>query len=253
MTSKRPLIFITNDDGINAPGIHSLIDAVQSLGEIYVVAPDGACSGKSSAITVDSPLRQTVHPKYHGAEMHSVNGTPVDCVKLGLHTLSRRPDIVLSGINHGANSGNSVIYSGTMGAAMEACMVGIPAIGYSLLDYTWDADFTVCTPIIQDITAAILHKGLPDEICLNVNIPKGNVYGVKVVRASRGYWTEEYKEYATPGGRPFYWLTGRYNDNDALAEQTDNYWLERGYATIVPVRPDQSAADMIDTIDNLLR
>ena len=251
MTEKKPLIMLTNDDGIEAPGLKALVDFLKDLGEIVVVAPESAQSGKSSAITVDAPLRLTQVADYDGIKMMKVNGTPVDCVKLGLHAaLSRKPNLVVSGINHGSNSGNSVIYSGTMGAAMEACIVGIPAIGFSLLHHSLDADFTHCKPIVREITGKILDNGLPNEICLNVNIPAGCIpKGIKVTEASRGHWTEEYAEYIDPNGKPFYWLTGQFIDDDPDCDLTDNYWLSRQWATIVPIRPDQTAAgDFLKTM-----
>lgn len=248
MADIRPLILISNDDGIEAKGLRFLIECVNDIGEVIAVAPSGPRSGQSSAITVDAPLRIKQHPDYDGAGMYSVTGTPVDCIKLAMHAIvPRRPDIVLSGINHGSNSGNSVIYSGTMGAAMEACMLGIPAVGFSLLHHSLDADFTECRPIVEAITRKVLEDGLPKQVCLNVNIPALCVpKGIKIVRASRGYWTEEYADYIDPHGKPYYWLTGRFKDEDPDNPDTDNYWLEREYATVVPVRPDQTAVDHID-------
>lgn len=254
MQETKPLILLSNDDGIEAPGIHRLIDFLQDMAEIVVVAPASAQSGKSSAITVDTPLRLTEIERYNGAQMIKVNGTPVDCIKLGLHAVvERKPDLVVSGINHGSNSGNSVIYSGTMGATMEACMVGIPAIGFSLLHYSWDADFSNCREVVRDVVSKVLTTGLPDQICLNVNIPAGcTPLGIKVTEASRGHWTEEYAEYKDPSGRPFYLLTGRYIDDDPDNDRTDNYWLVRNYATIVPVRPDQTDCAAISTLKEIL-
>lgn len=242
MISSRPLIFITNDDSIDAPGLYALIDSVADLGDIIVVAPLSPQSGKASAITVESPLRFTNRPDYSGAKMLAVNGTPVDCVKLGLYAATgRRPDLLLSGINHGSNSGNSVIYSGTMGAVMEGCMNGIPAIGFSLLHHSIKADFSQCRNTVRTVTEHVLSHGLDEQVCLNVNIPaKCTPKGIKVTEASRGRWTEEYATYTDPHGHPFYLLTGKYIDDDPDNPATDNYWLDRQYATIVPVRPDQT-------------
>lgn len=254
MTEEKPLILITNDDGVNARGIHHLVECVAEMGDVIVVAPSGPQSGQSSAITVNSPLYITKHDNYIGAEIYSVNGTPVDCIKLAMHTIvPRRPDLVLSGINHGANSGNAIIYSGTMGAALEACMLGIDAIGYSYLDHSKDADFSPTTPIIAHITKKVIKDGLPKGICLNVNIPAHcTPQGIKVVRAARGFWTEEYQRYENPIGHPFYMLTGTFTNNDPQLNETDNYWLDRNYATVVPVIPDQTAVDYRETIKNLL-
>lgn len=254
MSESKPLILISNDDGVEAKGLRFLIECVKDMGDVIAVAPSGPRSGQSSAITVDSPLRIKSYPDYFGCKVYSVNGTPVDCIKLAMHTLvSRKPDIVLSGVNHGSNSGNSVIYSGTMGAVMEACMLGIPSIGYSLLHHSIEADFSECTPFIAEITRKVLSAGLPDGICLNVNIPaQCKPKGLKVVRAARGYWTEEYAEYIDPNGKPYYWLTGKFNNEEPDNPDTDNYWLAREYVSVVPVRPDQSAVDVIGKIKELL-
>lgn len=256
MDKKNLLILIANDDGITARGLRHLIDCVNELGlgaEIYAVAPAGACSGMSSAITVDKPLSIIEHPDYNGAKMFAVTGTPVDCVKLGLHAaLPRYPDLMLSGVNHGSNSGNSNIYSGTMGAAMEACMIGIPAIGFSLLTHDPQADFTQTTPFIKQIISKVLEQGLPKGVCLNVNMPKNcTPKGVKVTACAEGRWTEEYQGYVSPHGRKFYWLTGEYVDFDPENPSGDNYWLRREYVTVTPIRPDQTAFDVIENMSSL--
>lgn len=254
MKKKRPLILISNDDSYEAPGLYHLIDCISHLGDIVAVAPAEPHSGQSSAITVNNPLRMTLVRNYKGTPVYAVTGTPVDCVKLAFHVLfkGRQPDLMLSGINHGSNSGVSVIYSGTMGAAMEACINGIPAIGYSLLSHSMDADFSETTRFIVAITEAILGNGLPEGICLNVNFPaKCKILGSKVTRAARGRWTEEYADYTDPHGRPFYYLTGHFDNAEPDNAETDEYWLERGYATIVPVRPDQSASDVIEPLSAL--
>lgn len=254
MNQAKPLIFISNDDGVDAPGLRHLIECVKDMGEVVAVAPSAPHSGMSSAITVNAPLRITRYPDIEGAKVYSVSGTPVDCVKLGLHAVvGRKPDIMLSGVNHGSNSGNSVIYSGTMGAAMEACMVGIPAIGFSLLHHSIAADFSQTTPYIIDFTRKVLEKGLPEQVCLNVNIPAQCVpKGFKVVEAARGYWTEEYAEYTDPHGTPFYWLTGRFVNSEPDNANTDEYWLQREYVTVVPVRPDQTCSSAIPEISDIL-
>lgn len=247
MEQNKPLILITNDDGINARGVHYLADAVKEMGEVYIVAPDAAQSGQSSAMSMKTPLRITQYPERDGIKVYSVNGTPVDCVKLALHTIvPRRPDLLLSGINHGSNAGNNIIYSGTMGAVLETCMLGIPSIGYSYLSHSPEADFTNTLPFLKSITQRVIEQGLPADICLNVNFPKGEIKGAKVVRAARGYWTEEYANYVDPQGKPFYLLTGNFKNAEPEVEDTDYYWLDRGYASIVPARPDQSAMDVIE-------
>ncbi|MCM1504005.1 MAG: 5'/3'-nucleotidase SurE [Muribaculum sp.] len=249
----RPLILITNDDGIDAPGLRELVSCVSSLGDVVAVAPDGACSGQSSAISVNKVLSVTKHHEYMGAKMYSVSGTPVDCVKLALHTLlCRRPDLILSGINHGSNSGNNVIYSGTMGAVLEGCMAGIPSIGYSYHSHDQQRSLAACHKVVDAVTRYVLSSGLPKDICLNVNIPKGDsCKGIRVARAAKGFWTEEYADYIDPSGRPFYWLTGHFHNEEPDNPETDLYWTDRGYASVVPVRPDQSAVDFIPALGSL--
>lgn len=250
MESKRPLIFISNDDGIGSSGLNYLIETVRNYGDIVVVAPSGPQSAKSSAITVEQPLRLDPLRDEPGLKVFRVNGTPVDCIKLGLHAaVTRKPDLVLAGINHGSNSGNSVIYSGTMAIVIEACMAGIPAVGLSLLDFSPKADFSECGPFIREIVDNVMKNGLPEGVCLNVNIPaKCTPKGMKVTEASRGYWTEEFVRNIDPFGRPYYWLTGRFVDADPDNPATDNYWLARQYVTIVPIYPDQTATDIIPSI-----
>ena len=243
-----PIILVSNDDGYSAKGIDSLLHFISPVAlrhgaKVIVMAPDGPRSGNSSAITHDGPVTPRHLPDHStGAEMYAVGGTPVDCVKLGLHLLKTRelrPALILSGINHGSNSAVSVTYSGTMGCAIEGAMNGVPSIGFSLLDFRPDADFSGCRDVIADITDRALSCPLPDRICLNVNIPAGcTPEGIKVVRAARGYWTEEYREYTDPLGRPFYWLTGRFHNLEADCEATDEYWLKRGWASVVPIAAD---------------
>lgn len=252
---EKPLIFLTNDDGIQAPGLAYLIETINDMGELYVMAPTVAQSGKSSAITVDSPLRVINYPsEYADVVMRGVTGTPVDCVKLGIHLLGERhPALLLSGINHGSNSSFNVIYSGTMGAVIEGCMAGIPSIGFSLLHHSWKADFSGCGQIIRKIVADVLRDSLPNDICLNVNIPAHcTPKGIKVTQASYGHWTEEYTAMEDPHGRTHYWLSGQFIDDDPDNHNTDNYWLSRQYAAVVPVRPDQSYPPAIPEISRIL-
>ncbi len=247
---EKPLILISNDDSIGAKGLRCLVDCVASLGEVWVVAPDAPHSGQSSAMTVNSPLRVIEHPGYNGARMRSVTGTPVDCVKLALsRVVPRRPALVLAGINHGSNAGNSAIYSGTMGAVFEGCMNNIPSVGFSLLHHSPQADFSECSRFVAEISRRVLSDGLPQGVCLNVNFPaKVKIEGLKVARSARSRWTEEYQEYVDPHGKPFYWLTGRQVNEEPESADTDLYWLERNYATAVPTRPDQNVPEAIGGI-----
>lgn len=251
---KRPLIFITNDDGIAAPGLEKLIKTAIRLGDVVVGAPSEPQSAKSSALTVNAPLQVFKHPSIDGADVYSISGTPVDCVKVSMHAvLDRKPDLLLSGINHGSNAAVNNIYSGTMGATMEGCVLGIPSIGFSLLDHSMGADFDPVMPLVSQIIQSVLNNGLPDRICLNVNFPADcKPEGIKIVRAARGQWTEEYADYATPNGKPFYWLTGTFHNQEPDNPDTDEYWLARNYATVVPIRPDQSAPDKITAIKEIL-
>lgn len=248
--NQRPLILITNDDGIASKGILHLARIASALGDVVVVAPDAPQSGKSSAITVNTPLYVTPHAPVGDIKMFSTSGTPVDCVKLAMFAvLDRKPDLLLSGINHGSNAGVNNIYSGTMGATMEGCTIGIPSIGYSLLSHSADADFDPLDQFISDITARVLSHGLPEGVCLNVNFPTDcTPLGVKTVRAAKSHWTEEYATYATPHGTPYYWLTGKLLNEEPDNPETDEYWLKRQYGTIVPIRPDQSATDEVETL-----
>ncbi len=240
---KRPLILLTNDDGFEAPGIRILAEAMTAYGDVVAVAPMTPQSGMSSAITVGSALKISEKTPVGDARIFAVNGTPVDCVKLAIHTiLGARPDMLVSGINHGANSGNSVIYSGTMGAVMEGCFNGIPSVGLSLLHHSLKADFTLSREYWERICVGVLENGLPEDLCLNVNIPaKITPKGVRTCRAAKGYWTEEYARYLDPSGNPFFWLTGRFVNREPEAEDTDLYWLDRGFISVVPVTPDQTA------------
>ncbi len=238
----RPLIFISNDDSISAPGLRRLVDYVKDFGDVVVVAPEEPHSGMSSAFTVSNALRINECEDYNGARMFTVNGTPVDCVKLGLFAVvPRKPDIMIAGINHGSNSGNSIIYSGTMGAVLEACMEGIPSVGFSLLHHSIAADFSLSAPFVSEIVKKVLDEGLPKSVCLNVNIPARLVpAGVKTCRAARGHWSDGYSRYLDPQGNPFYMLNGRFINEDKDATDTDEYWLARNYISVVPVTPEMT-------------
>jgi len=241
---KRPLILVSNDDGIEAPGVYKLIEWLLPFGDVIAVCPDGPRSGQSMAITVNAPLRLTREPDFMGAQMYKVNGTPVDCVKLSMHVgLPRRPDLVVAGINHGSNSAVNVVYSGTMGAAMEGCAFGIPSIGFSLTDHSYDADFTPCRPFVEKIVKAVLRHSLPEGVCLNVNIPhdKGIPEEMRVVRACRGNWNDEYQEYTDPHGKKFYWLTGHFHNDEPEATDTDEWCLNHGIVSVVPTLLERTA------------
>lgn len=250
MINTRPLILISNDDSINAPGLLRLVDCCPQGADIIVVAPAAPHSGQSSALTVGAPLRVDTRPDYRGARMFTVTGTPVDCIKLAMGAIvPRRPDLVLAGINHGSNSGCNVIYSGTMGAVIEGCNVGITSCGFSLLHHSLQSDFSLSAPFVAGMIAKLLHNPLPDGVCLNVNIPARVVpRGVRVCRAARGHWTEEYMRYFDPSGSPFYWLTGRFVNLEPDAQDTDEYWLGQDFISAVPVAVDQSDCNAIASL-----
>lgn len=249
MIEKRPLILITNDDSIAAPGLLRLVDCMPADADIVVVAPAEPHSGQASAITINSPLRVASRPDYNGARMFTVNGTPVDCVKLAAAAvLPRRPDFVFAGINHGSNSGCNVIYSGTMGAVMEGCALGASSCGFSLLHHSLQADFSMCMDHVRRIIAELMANPLPAGVCLNVNIPaRVTPLGVKACRAARGHWSDEYRRYTDPTGNPFYMLAGHFNNDEPDATDTDEYWLSRNYISVVPVCTDLSDTAYIKT------
>jgi len=238
---NRPLILITNDDDITSPGIRSLVEAVKDLGEVVVVAPDKPQSGMGHAITIGSPLRMNKMNLFEGVEAWQTSGTPVDCVKLAVNKiLSRKPDICLSGINHGANHSLNVIYSGTMSAAMEASIESIPGIGFSLLDYRYEADFTASKQIVNTIVKELLGKKLDKHFLLNVNIPAvpmKDIMGMKLCKQAYAKYKEEFDERIDPQGKKYFWLTGKFVNFDK-GEDTDVWALQHNYVSIVPVQFD---------------
>jgi 5'-nucleotidase len=241
MNDHLPTILITNDDGVTAPGIRNLVEAVKDFGNILVVAPDKPQSAMGHAITIGNPLRMNKVNVFEGIEAWQVSGTPVDCVKLAVDKLlHRKPDICLSGINHGSNHSINVIYSGTMSAAMEASIEGIPSIGFSLMDYSMEANFEASQKIVREIVQQVLaHK--PDEhFLLNVNIPKipyAEIRGIKVCRQAYAKYREEFDERRDPQGRKYYWLTGEFMNMDT-GDDTDVWALENKYVSMVPVSID---------------
>ncbi|MGB0896353.1 MAG: 5'/3'-nucleotidase SurE [Flavobacteriaceae bacterium] len=240
--SDKPLILVTNDDGITAPGIRNLIAVMKEFGDVVVVAPDSPQSGMGHAITLDSTLHvESITIKDADQTEYSCSGTPADCVKLAVNELlDRKPDLCVSGINHGSNSAINVIYSGTMSAAIEAGIEGIPSIGFSLLDHSWNANFEPLKEHIRTITKNVLKNGLPNGVVLNVNFPKGDIKGVKVCRQAKANWIEEFDKRTSPQGKEYYWLTGNFVNLDS-GEDTDLHALDNGFATVVPVQFDLTA------------
>uniref|UniRef100_UPI0040489FBA 5'/3'-nucleotidase SurE n=1 Tax=Flavobacterium sp. TaxID=239 RepID=UPI0040489FBA len=241
----RPLILVTNDDGIIAPGIRTLISVMKELGEVVVVAPDSPQSAMGHAITINDTLKLTkVQIDKEVEKEYSCSGTPVDCVKIAVNEiLKRKPDLCVSGVNHGSNSSINVIYSGTMSATVEAGIEGIPAIGFSLLDYSWDADFEPIKSHIKKIASEVLKNGLPEGVILNVNFPKlakEDIKGTKICRQAKAMWQEEFDKRTNPHGKDYYWLTGKFVNLDKGTD-TDEWALENGYISIVPVQFDLTA------------
>ncbi len=236
-----PVILITNDDGVTAPGIRNLVEAVKDLGKIVVVAPDKPQSGMGHAITIGQPLRLHAVQFMDGVEAYGCSGTPVDCVKLAVDKiLHRKPDICLSGINHGANHSINVIYSGTMSAAVEAAIESIPSICFSLLDYSIEADFTAARKYVRMLTQKMLEKPLDKHMILNVNIPsvaEELIKGVKVCRQAYAKYDEDFIERNDPHNRKYYWLTGEFKNMDK-GRDTDVWALENNYISVVPVQFD---------------
>lgn len=254
MTGLQPLIFVSNDDGYAAKGINELIAMLRPLGELFVVAPDGPRSGAACSITSVMPVRVRKMHAEAGLTVYACTGTPVDCVKLGLEKLlgGRRPDLIVTGINHGDNSSVNIHYSGTMGAAMEGCMKDIPAVGFSLCSFDADADFTPCTRIVRQVVAHVLRKGLPHFVCLSVNFPAlPAVQGLKVCRMAHGTWQKELEQREHPHGGAYYWLTGAYLNLEPEAEDTDQWALAHGYASLTPVRVDMTDGETLRELKTL--
>ena len=250
---EKPLILVTNDDGINAPGIRCLIDVMSEIGEVIVVAPDSPQSGMGHAITINSTLHcSKISPKSSKRLEYSCSGTPADCVKLAVNELMpRKPDLCVSGINHGSNSSINVIYSGTMSAAIEAGIECIPAIGFSLLDYRWNANFSDSKKFIKKITLNALKNKIPKDVVLNVNIPtlkESEIKGIKICRQAKSYWVEEFDKRKNPLGQEYYWLTGKFIDKDK-GEDTDEWALKNGFISIVPVEFDLTAHSAIKALN----
>jgi len=249
---KKPLILVTNDDGVNAPGIRTLIRIMRKLGDVVVVAPDSPRSAQSHAITISEPLRIKLIEETEGYSEYSCNGTPVDCVKLGTKIVIRgNPDLLVSGINHGSNASINVVYSGTMAAVIEATIDKIPAIGFSLNDYSHQAEFQHSEQYIEAITSEVLGNGLPEGVCLNVNIPKisnEKIKGIKVCRQAKGSWVEEFDERKDPRGRDYYWITGVFSNPDPQ-EGTDTRAMDDNYIAVVPMHFDLTAHQAIDIIN----
>ena len=248
--STKPLILITNDDSLHARGIQALIESLRTLGDIVVVAPDSPRSAQSSALTVTLPVRVGKTHEEDGVTVYRCNGTPADCVKIALkRILPRKPDLLVSGINHGTNASISVIYSGTVGATLEGCIGGIPSIGMSLCDYSPHADFGDAAKYARIIAKNVLQNALPKNVCLNVNVPAGvEIKGVKICTQADGIWVEDFIHREDPLGKSYYWLTGHFKNLEPENTATDEWALANGYVSIVPVKINMTATEYIEAL-----
>lgn len=245
----KPLILVSNDDGITSHGIRMLIEVMSELGEVVIVAPDSPQSGMGHAITIGNTLRLDPTDIHKGHIAYECSGTPADCVKLAKHFVlkDRVPDLVVSGVNHGSNSSISVLYSGTMSAAIEAAIEGMPAIGFSLCDYSPNAVLNHCKPYIKEIAAQVLKTGLPKGVALNVNFPawsEEGLNGIKICRQAIARWQENFEERHDPHGRRYFWMNGSFVNHDK-GEDTDEWALANNYVSVVPCMYDMTAHHMV--------
>lgn len=253
MSEERPLIFVTNDDSVHSKGIKMLVDTMKKFGYVVVIAPDSPQSGMGHAITIHDPIRLTKVNLFEGVDVYSCSGTPVDCVKIGIYeVMKRKPDLLVSGINHGANTATNVLYSGTMSAAVEGAMEGIPSIGFSLDSFDANADFTVACEVAESVISEVLKNGMMANTCLNVNIPFVKTYdhkGIKVCRQAHAYWEDSFDKRKDQFGKDYYWLAGNFKDMQQT-EDTDLYWIEKGYSTVVPTQFDLTSYNAIKELEN---
>ncbi len=246
------LILVTNDDGLYAAGLRTLIEVMEEFGKVVLVSTQESMSGMSMALTVKTPLRVKLLEETDRRKVYACNGTPTDSIKLAVNQLlERKPDWVVSGINHGSNASVSVLYSGTMAAAIEGCLYGIDSVGFSMSDFSRTADFSICRKFIRIVMLKLTEMTLPKGICLNVNIPsvsENEIKGIKICRQSKGNWKEEFEKRKDPMGRTYYWLTGMFQNQEPEAPDTDEWALANNYVSIVPVSVDMTAHSYIDTL-----
>lgn len=250
---KKPVILVTNDDGISAKGIRALVEVMSEIGTVVVVAPDKPQSAMGHAITINNMLYlNKISDENALITEYSCSGTPVDCVKIAVNeVLKQKPDLCVSGINHGSNSSINVIYSGTMSAAVEAGIEGIPAIGFSLLDYDWNANFDEIKTYVKKIALQVLEKKLPEGVILNVNFPKlaeNEIKGIKICRQAKAIWEEKFDKRKSPMGKEYYWLSGEFVNYDK-GEDTDEWALSNGFISVVPVQYDMTAHHAIQSLN----
>ncbi|MEM9856699.1 MAG: 5'/3'-nucleotidase SurE [Bacteroidota bacterium] len=250
----KPLILVSNDDGITSKGIRVLVETMKKLGDVIVVAPDGPQSGMGHAITIGNTLRLEENDMFQGVSAYECSGTPADCVKIAKHFVlkDRKPDLVVSGINHGANTSISVLYSGTMSAAIEGALEGMPAIGFSLCDYSHEADFSHTEQYVEKITKMVLEKGLTKGVALNVNIPpkrNESIKGIKICRQANAKWQEDFDQRHDPYGRRYFWLAGNFINHDK-GEDNDEWAIANNYVSVVPCQYDLTAHHAISILND---
>jgi 5'-nucleotidase len=251
---EKPLILVSNDDGITAKGIRTLVTIMHKIGDVLVVAPDSPQSGMGHAITVGETLRLEKNFIFDGISAYECSGTPADCVKMARHFVlkdQRQPDVVVSGINHGSNTSISVLYSGTMSAAIEGAIEGTPAIGFSLCDYSHDADFSHTEEYVKSITLQVIRKGLPKGVALNVNFPPRRnepIKGIRVCRQANAKWVEEFVQRYDPNGRSYFWMTGNFVNFDK-GEDNDEWAIANNYVSVVPCQFDLTAHQAIPSLN----
>ena len=252
MENER-LILVTNDDSVNAKGIHALVEMAQQFGRVVVVAPDKPQSGMGHAITINHPLRLFPSDLFGQVEAFACSGTPVDCVKLAIsEVLHRKPDSILSGINHGENSSTNVLYSGTMSAAIEGAMEGIPSIGFSLADFAPDADFEACQYVGAQLLSQFIQNPISSSVCLNVNVPKlkiSEIQGIQVCKQAHAYWADRFERRKDQFGREYFWLSGEFADVDQRPD-TDLQALKNGFVSVVPTHFDLTAYETLQQMKN---
>ena len=250
----KPLILVSNDDGITSKGILTLVNAMKKLGDVVVVAPDGPQSGMGHAITVGETLRLEENFIFEGVQAFECSGTPADCVKIARHFVfkdGRQPDVIVSGVNHGSNTSISVLYSGTMSAAIEGAIEGTPAIGFSLCDFSHDADFSHVEPFLVKITKQVLEKGLPKGIALNVNFPPKraeSIKGIRVCRQANAKWVEDFDMRYDPNGRRYFWMIGNFVNFDK-GEDNDEWAIANNYISVVPCQFDLTGHQAIPVLN----
>ena len=259
MTLKKEdrLILLTNDDGLYAGGLKTLLEVMEEFGKVVLISTAESMSGMSQAITIKTPLRVKLLEENEKHIIYTCNGTPADGVKIAINQLlDRTPDWVVSGINHGSNSSASVLYSGTMAAAIEGCLNGITSVGFSLNNYSPAADFSACKKYIRIVMQTLEQEPLPQGICLNVNFPKAEadqIRGIKICRHAKGSWKEEFEKRKDPMGKTYYWLTGIYVNQEPDAIDTDEWALANNYVSVAPVSVDMTAYEYLDTLKERLK